>query len=197
VGSPAIVHSWFEYRSDRMQLEATLSAQKLVIQQAREQMENLQDANDRRDAQAQATIAAMQQAVTKLQTPQQISAWIPSQLPGPIPISLVVPNPTAANPTPNAIASIPQEDLPAIRDTIESCKECAVKLNAAQQDLASTDQQLQLAGQQLSAVERQRDAAIAAAKGGPFWQRLRRNTKWFLYGLGMGATALCATGHCK
>jgi hypothetical protein len=143
-----IVRSYLDARADQLRLQGTIAAQQGIIASAQQQMQSLDAAAKQRDAQTQATIAAMQQAVARVQSPQQIASWIPPQLPTPAPLAVNIPSATAANPAPDAIARIPQQDLPAIRDMIESCKECSVKLSAAQQDVASKDQQLRLAGEQ-------------------------------------------------
>jgi len=191
IAGALIVRSYLDARADQLRLQATIAAQQGIIASAQRQMQSLDAAAKQRDAQTLATIAAMQQAVARVQSPQQIASWIPPQLPTPAPLAVNIPSATAANPAPDAIAKIPQQDLPAIRDMIESCKECSVKLNAAQQDLASKDQQLRLAGEQLSATQRERDAALTAAKGGNLWRRIRRNALWFLIG---GATAATLGG---
>lgn len=72
-----------------------------------------------------------------------------------------------------------------------------MKLASAQQDAASLKSQLQLAGEQLSAVQKERDAAVKASKGGGFWSRVKRGVKFFLIGAGTGAAAVCGSGHCK
>ena len=191
IAGALIVRSYLDARADQLRLQATIAAQQGIIASAQRQMQSLDAAAKQRDAQTLATIAAMQQAVARVQTPQQIASWIPPQLPTAAPLAVNIPSATAAHPAPDAIAKIPQQDLPAIRDMIESCKECSVKLNAAQQDLASKDQQLRLAGEQLSATQRERDAALTAAKGGNLWRRIRRNALWFLIG---GATAATLGG---
>jgi hypothetical protein len=194
VAGALIVRSYLDARADQLRLQATIAAQQGIIASAQQQMQSLDAAAKQRDAQTQATIAAMQQAVARVQTPQQIASWIPPQLPTPVPLAVNIPSPTAANPAPDAIARIPQQDLPAIRDMIESCKECSVKLNAAQQDVASKDQQLRLAGEQLSAMQRERAAALTAAKGGNLWRRIQRNALWFFIG-GATAAALGGVAH--
>jgi hypothetical protein len=160
-------------------------------------MQSLETAQKQRDAETQATLASMQRAAAKIQTPQQIASWIPPQLATPAPITVDVPPATASSPAPDAIARIPQQDLPVLRNEIESCKECSVKLAAAQMNLDGKDQQLKLAGAQLSATQRERDAAITAAKGGSFWRRAQRNLRWLAVGGAAATVALCATGHCK
>lgn len=197
ISSVAIVRSWLADRDDSNRLKAALSAQSALIQQAQQQMQALMDADRRRDAQAQSAIAAMQRAVAKVQTPEQIASWISSQVQTPVPIRVTIPAPTTTNSSPDAIVAIPQRDLPSIRDEIESCKECSVKLHTSEEDLASKSQQLQLAGEQLSATQRQRDAAIAATKGGSLWRRLRRNSRWMLFGATATTAALCISKHCK
>lgn len=191
-----IVPTWIESQNDRLKLQSTLDSQNAVIQQAQQKLKALQDADKLRDLQTQADIAAMRRAAGKAKTPQQIAAWLPSQLPTPSPVIFKLPAPSATNPTPAAVVTVPQNDLPVLRNFVESCKECTANLQAAQQDAASKTQQLQLAGEQLAAAERERDAAIAASKGGTLWRRLARNSRWFLFGAATTAAAACVTHRC-
>jgi len=87
-------------------------------------------------------------------------------------------------------AQIPAADLKPLFDYVQDCRSCQAQLAAAKQD--STDNSAKLA-----AVTKERDAAIATAKGGTFWQRLHRNALWFVVGAGAGAVAVCSTGHCR
>jgi hypothetical protein len=87
-------------------------------------------------------------------------------------------------------AQIPAADLKPLYDYVQDCRSCQAKLAAAKQD--SVDN-----AAMLSALKRERDAALTAAKGGTFWHRVRRNAQWFAIGVGAGAVALCGTGHCR
>jgi hypothetical protein len=87
-------------------------------------------------------------------------------------------------------AQIPAADLKPLFDYVQDCRSCQAQLAAAKQD--ATDN-----ATKLKAVTHERDAAIATAKGGTFWQRLHRNALWFVIGAGAGAAAVCATGHCR
>lgn len=187
-------YSFLEDHDDRIKMLATIEAQQQLNEQLQHQMQGLKAAEDNRDAQTRATIAAMQQVVSKVQTPQQIAQWLPTQLPAPQPIEIEVPPATSQDPMPPATAKIPQRDLPFLRDVVENCKECNVKLATAQADLQSRDERLHLAGEQLSATQKQRDAALKALKGGSFWTRLKRNTRWFLIG-GLAGGALVYATH--
>jgi hypothetical protein len=194
-----VVASWVGAREDAVRAKATVDAQQTIIAAAEKNAKTLLDAETARDQLTAVNVAALQASAAKQVTPAQIAAWIPKQLqqlPG-TPITLSIPAATAQNPTPDAIASIPQADLPILRDQLEKCQECGVKLAAVQQDATSKDQRLLLAGQQLSAVSVERDAYKQAAKGGPFWSRVKSKAKWFAIGGAVVAGALCGTGHCK
>jgi hypothetical protein len=186
--------SWLGAREEGIRLKATLDAQGQVIASAQKQAKDIQAAEAERDKETAATVAAFQQAAAKQVTPEQIAAWIPKQLSTPQPITFTIPPATPQNPTPNATASIPAADLPALRDQITACQTCSVKLSTAQADLSSRDQRLTLAGQQLSALTKERDAAVTAAKGGGKWQRIKRAAKWFGIGAALGYAASKA-GH--
>jgi hypothetical protein len=184
--------SWISAREDGIRLKATLDAQQTIISAAVKREKDLQSAETERDRLSAANIAALQQAASRQITPAQIAAWIPKQL-GSTPLTVQIPPATAQNPSPDAIASIPQASLPALRDQIEKCQECALKLSTAQSDLVSKDERLRLAGEQVSALGRERDAAVTAAKGGSKWSRMKRSGKWFVIGAAAGAIAAKTT----
>lgn len=186
---------WHERIVDLERAKAEISAQAQLAGQFADQQRQSADREKQRDAAAAEQLAAMQSAVAKLKTPQQIAAWIPQQ-PGFGSLQLQAPAPTRENPTPEASASIPETQLPELEQTIEKCGECSVKLSNAQQDLADRQEQLRLAGEQLSAVSRERDAAMKAAKGGGFFTRAKRDGKWAAIG-GAIVYALLRSGIAK
>lgn len=188
--------SWLAEHDARLQAETSSRVDEKSSQQAASQIKALQDQINSRDVQTAITLESMKQIISKVQTPQQISTWIPQQLPTPTPITVNVPPATASNPTPNAVASIPQEDLPAIRDAIAGCQQCKVKLAAAQADNQAKDQQLKQAGAVLSAKQDEVDNWKKAAKG-TFWSRTKSALKYVVAGGLITTTAICGSGHCK
>jgi hypothetical protein len=125
--------------------------------------------------------------------------------------SLPAPNSGAANRPPSAspgsaeatatqsaaassTAEIPAADLAPLYNYAQDCRACQFQLTAAKQN-ASDD------AAKIRALTLERDAAITAAKGGPFWLRLKRNAHWLAIGAAVGAltsaAALCHTGHCR
>ena len=89
--------------------------------------------------------------------------------------------PSTSEPTPGS-AEIPAADLKPLYDYIQDCRSCQAQLAAAKRDRADDVTKLQ-------AIARERDAAIAAARGGSFWRRLRSNLKWFAVGAAAGAAS--------
>ena len=87
-------------------------------------------------------------------------------------------------------AEISAADLKPLYDFVQDCRACQIKLAAAKQD--ASDNALKI-----TALTRERDAAITAAKGGSFWLRLRRNSHWLVIGAAASAGILCGTGHCR
>ncbi len=83
-------------------------------------------------------------------------------------------------------AQIPAADLKPLYDYVQDCRACQAQLAAAKQDKADDEAQL-------SVLVSERDAAVAASKGGSFLRRLRRNALWFVVGAGAGAAAGYAT----
>jgi hypothetical protein len=99
-------------------------------------------------------------------------------------------NPTAQDLPDSPTAQIPAADLKPLYDFVQDCRACQAQLASAKLDAADNVTKI-------TALTRERDAAITAAKGGTFWLRLRRNVLWFAVGAGGGAVALCGMGHCR
>lgn len=196
-GAGVAFSAWLGAHDAWIRAQATVAQQAQTIDQARQQTQQIAAGIQARDQAEAKQLATMQAEVDRLKTAQQIAQWLPQQVPTPQPVKIELPAASPGNPAPPATATIPQTDLPALRDYVESCKACSVKLAAAQQDLAARESELQLAGEQLSAAEKQRDAALRAARGGGFWHRVGAAFKWLAIGAGAGAALLCGSGHCK
>lgn len=189
--------SWLGAREEGIRLKATLDAQQQVIASSAKQVKDIQDAEAERDKVTAANVAALQASAARQTTPAEIAAWLPKQIQTPQPITFTIPQATPQNPTPPAIASIPQADLPALRDEVTQCQVCAQKLSNAQGDLSSERDKEVLAGEQLSAMTKERDAAVQASKGGSIWRRVAHNLKVIAITVGVAAAVACGTGHCK
>ncbi len=87
----------------------------------------------------------------------------------------------------NCSAQIPAADLKPLYNYVQDCRSCQSQLAVAKQS-AMDD------AAKIAALTRERDAAIAAAKGGTFWPRLRRNLLWFAVG---AATSYVARQHSR
>jgi hypothetical protein len=103
--------------------------------------------------------------------------------------------PSASSPVaPQSTAEIPAADLAPLYNYVQDCRACQLQLTAAKQNALDDDAKIR-------ALTRERDTAITAAKGGPFWLRLKRNAHWLAIGAAIGAVgsaaALCHTGHCR
>lgn len=174
-----LADAWRSARHDSAQLADTLASQETALQQAA-------DHEKQRDAELSAALAVIAAQKHKVQTPQQAADAIPSVLPPlPLPISIHIPTltPSAkpADDLPTTI-SIPQLDLKPLYDDLQDCRAASLLGAAAQKDLA--DERIRT-----SALTQERDAAIAAAHGGSFWVRLKRQAKWFAIGIAVGAAA--------
>ena len=143
-------------------------------------------AEQQRTAQLSAALASIATEKKRVRTPQQAVEAISSVLPPlPLPVRISLPDITQSpNPgdTSPASISIPQSDLKPLYDSLQDCRACALERDATKKDLA--DEQIRV-----TALTRERDAAIAKARGGSFWSRLKHITKWFMIGIAAGAAA--------
>jgi type II secretory pathway pseudopilin PulG len=103
------------------------------------------------------------------------------------------PPPAGQNASGPSSVQIPAADLKSLYDNVQDCRSCQAQLAAAQQN--RTDD-----AAKLTAMTRERDAAVTAAKGGSFWRRFRHNGEWFALGAAAGAAGsavFCRSGHCR
>src|ERR1700674_1445527 len=107
------IYEWHTEHDNATKLQAQMGAQQTIVQ-------NSEEAIKQRDAQLALTLAQMQSLIAAVRTPAQAATAIPTAINSslPQPITINVPQPTAANPTPAAIATIPQGDLKPLYDQI-------------------------------------------------------------------------------
>jgi type II secretory pathway pseudopilin PulG len=230
------MHAWLAEHDDQLRLQATIAAQKQLLEAA--------DTRERdRTAALKDTLAQIESLKRSVQTPAEILRDLPKYLPLPQPISMAPAAGTSASQQGTAIsndqacrsgdacasrgtmartpasrdtlpaaessqadslpshreplpdspvpaAQIPTADLKPLYDYVQDCRSCQAQLAAAKLNAADN-------AAKLTAISRERDAALTAAKGGTFWRRLRRNALWFAVGVGAGTVAACANGHCR
>jgi len=179
-----LADAWRSARHDSQQLAATLAAQNTLIQQAG-------DREKQRDSQLADAFAAIQAQKRAVRTPQQAVQNLPTVLPD-LPLPVSIHGPDLAAPLPPAdpaatIVSIPQPDLVPLYDGLQDCRACALQSDSLKKDLSDEKSRS-------ASLQHERDAAIAAARGGTFFARLKRAAKWFAIGLATGA-AVAAVAH--
>lgn len=184
LASALLADSWRTARHDSQQLAATLAAQNTVIQQAG-------DREKQRDTRLTAALATIQTQKRTVRTPQQAAQQLPSILPLlPLPISVHDPNlsaPLSPGEIPTTTISVPQPDLVPLYDDLQDCRANADQADSLKKDLSDEKNRS-------AALQRERDAAVAAAHGGTFFVRLKRSAKWFVIGAATAA-AIAAISH--
>lgn len=179
-----LADAWRSARHDSQQLAATLAAQNTVIQQAG-------DREKQRDSQLAEALATIQSQKRAVQTPKQAAQQLASVLPPlPLPVSVHDPDLSAPLPpgeTPSASISIPQPDLVPLYDDLQDCRANADQNDSLKKDLSDEKMRSE-------ALQHERDAAVAATRGGTFFVRLKRTAKWFAIGVVTGV-AVAAVAH--
>jgi len=195
----AVFSAWRADQRERHRLQSELAAaQKTVAQLTAQQ--------DQRHAQLNKTLRTLSAQKKSVQTPEQALRALPDVLPLPsalreaplltasasplgAPTANITrqPNPAGVPPRNSATVSpkpilLPAEDLQPLYNFAVDCRACQAKLAAAQADLADERAKTQALG-------RERDAALRAARGGSFWNRIGRAAKWFAIGAAAGALA--------
>ena len=184
IAATLLVDAWRSARRDASQLNITLASQNAAIEQAKTR-------EKQRDAQLTTALAGIAAQKRAVQTPQQAAKAIPDVLPPlPLPIEIRIPDLSTMKPgeTPPATITVPQADLKPLYDDLQDYRANAIQIDAVKKDLA--DEQART-----TALTQERDSAIAAAKGGTFWVRLKRGAKWFAIGAAAGAAAAAMAHH--
>ena len=193
--------AWISEHDDKLRMQATIAAQKQLLDAA--------DARERaRSSALKDTLDQINALKRSAQTPAAIVHDLPKYLPLPQPITLNG-SETSSSTSPSAkinargaaapttqdkllpdspSARIPVADLKPLYDYVQDCRSCAAQLAAAKQNEADDRAKL-------SALTRERDAALTVAKGGTFLRRVRRNARWFGIGFASGAVAVVASRH--
>jgi hypothetical protein len=179
--------AWRNARHDSQQLTAALAAQNKQFQQAGSR-------EDQRNSQLAAALATIQAQKRSVRTPQQAAAQLGSAFPTlPLPISIQSPKlyppiqPATSDPPATSI-SIPKPDLIPLYDALQDCRANAAQNDSLQKDLSDEKSRT-------AALQHERDAALAAAKGGSLLTRVKRATKWFVIGLTVGVAVAATTHH--
>jgi hypothetical protein len=191
--------SWIAEHDARLKAEVTVEANKKASDVADAKSKSLEAEIVDRDKSAAAREQTMLDAVKNLKTTPQILPYLQSNLAPAAsqPIIVTVPAATKDNPVPDAILTLPQADLPALRDRLSKCDTDALGLSTCQADAVSNSARLALAGEKLSAMQNERDAYATELKGGTFWRRTKTALKFIGVGLAVGAAAICGSGHCR
>lgn len=191
--------TWLAEHDARMKAESTVQANEKAAKDAATKDAIVKNDIADRDRASAAREAAMIEAVKNLKTTPQILPYVQSNLaPGaPQPIIVSVPAATKDNPTPDAVLTIPQADLPVLRDRLNKCDVDANALTTCRADAVSNATRLELAGEKLSAAQNERDAYKTELNGGTFWRRTKTALKFLGIGAAATVAAACGTGHCK
>lgn len=215
VGAIAIVisvHGWMQNRSNRQTLQTLLDEKQKAIDSATA-------SENKSEAALAKTIADIESLRRRTRTPEQAAKALTnelSRLPVPIKVESLSAVPArssssavtareAASPTlirqsadgarrqdldrtapvqVPAVVYVPAADIKPLFDSVEGCKECEARLVA-------TLSQIEAEKAKSDALEKQRDVAVAAARGGSGWMRFRRAAKW----IAIGALAGAALSH--
>ena len=171
-----VLIDWMSAHDDQVRLGATLDAQKSVIAAAERREQD-------RAEQLRDTLQQIEGLKRAVQTPQQVLQSIPQFLPQlPVPLHVEQPPTEPGKPQPPPVVTIPPQDLKTLYDFSADCAACKAEREAAKATLADERSKI-------DALTKQRDAAVAAAKGGGFWRRTGRAAKWIAIGVAVGYAA--------
>jgi len=178
------LNAWHGAALERAALDATLRAQQKFQADLKSQSDLVvKDLKER--------MAALEAVKAQTSTPAQIVREIPSFLPQtlPAPVTAITQPAPVGSPagTPPTITGlqIPAVDMKPLFDKLVDCKECAAKLTAF-------EGQTSIDEDKIVSLEKERDAALKAAKGGSVWSRVKHEGKWFLAGGILGGLLVVA-----
>lgn len=163
--------SWITEHDARLKAETDAKARQEAFDKAGDQIKQIQAAADERDKQSAARVDELIKTAAAAKTPVQISGYSQAQLEGAIAgIKFTAPAPTAADPHPAVVATIPEASLTQLRDTISRCQVDGVQLATCTKDQVDRAAQQKLAATQIEQLKGEVQEYKAAA-GKTFWTR--------------------------
>lgn len=190
----------FEYvreRELRITAEATATAQKTVQADYAKQFADLQKQMADRDAAYASSLKTLDAKFAQAATPQQMADMLSKVMGFREPITISTPTPSAQNPQPSQVATIPAIDFPQAKSYVQACEECSLERTKLQGDIAARQAQQEIAAKQIESLKTQSAAWEKAAKGGSVLQRTVKALKYIGIGALVGAGAVCGSGHCR
>lgn len=188
---------WLDEHDNRIKAEASVAAQQQLQQQYQAQVSDLAKQMAEREGQYKSELQALDSRFSTAQTPQAV-AQLASVLMGlSKPIQVVTPPPTAQDPHPQPIAQISSLDFPRATEYLHDCETYKLNLAKATADAADREAQAHLAQLQIDSLKKENTSLQTAIKGGTFFQRLGKATKYLIIGGAAALVATCTTGHCK
>lgn len=188
---------WLDEHDSRIKAEASVAAQQQLQQQYQTQVSDLAKQMDERDAGYRAELLSLGARFRQAGTPAQVAQLVAGLMGLKAPVTIVTPPTTPQDPHPQAQAQIPETDFPQIKQYAQDCETCKLNLAKATADAADRQSQAALAQLQIDSLKKENTSLQQAMKGGTFFQRLGKATKYLVVGAAGGVVAICATGHCK
>lgn len=170
-----------EEHEDKIQMQATVKAQQIVIDQQAQAAKLADQHIADRDAVLSKTVEALTQVqahapASPVETAAEIAKYL--QLPGaPVVVQAQAPGaPASPSPVAGSVIFAPAqaEDL---RKAAVGCAEDAAKLSGCQKDEQDRDAKIAALQVENKALAAQRDAAIKAQKGGSLLTRIKRDAE--------------------
>ncbi|HEV1992510.1 MAG TPA: hypothetical protein VGR34_06565 [Candidatus Dormibacteraeota bacterium] len=189
--------SYLSSRDAKVKAEATQAANEKVIAQNDQQIKLLASQVEQLKADQARQLETLRATFSRAQTPQDLAPLVSRLMEFQKPITIVTPPATAENPHPQPALQLAAEDAPQLKAYVQACEECKIKLPSITAQLGKSEQEKQLLANDLVKRTEERDQWHTAAKGGSFWQRFTRSLKYLAIGAGVGAAAVCGSGHCK
>ncbi len=192
---------WLHEHDQRIQQQAVAQAveqtQAKLQQQYQAQFSDLQKQMADRDAQYQQEVKTLNEKFSQAASPTQVAALVAQIMGLKAPIQIVTPQATAENPHPVPVAEVSTLDAPQVKAYVQACEECKIENTKLVADAADRQAQAVLAQKQIESLRTENQALVVANKGGSTWHRAWKAVKYIAIGAGVGAVAVCGSGHCK
>lgn len=165
---------WINHREQIIRAEEQEKAAQAQIAEREHDIATLQQAIKDRDAENSRQIAALQQQIALVKTPQQAAQVIPQYVTVPQGQQFGPLQEIKANTPPTFKPGdfiLPSEDALPLAQTLNKCKQDQASLGSCTADLADTTKQLDARTQQFKLAQTDADRWKKVAKGGSVWQR--------------------------
>jgi hypothetical protein len=186
------LRGYFQEREDRVRLDAELEASRQLLVKNQHELDAVTRGMAERERETRVMVKQIQELKARPASLREIVREIPQYIPFQQPPEIPPPSPDAPEAPPKL--ELDESQAQDLRKFYLDCRQATFELRACQENAEDWKRKETLWEERERILTEQRDAAVRAVKGGTFWTRLKRESK---YAVGAAGGAGVGAGLCS